>query len=96
MLRTPSHKNLNPKAKEPYAPSPDSLHPAWEAVLDHNSFEMRTQMGFGPGFSSEQKKIPVIPIGVRVSGLGLRDLCDQYCYSQRLLIIHVLIPRTLC
>ena len=28
-----------------------------QAVLDHNSFEMRTQMVFGPGFSSEQKKI---------------------------------------
>ncbi|CAE7300245.1 unnamed protein product, partial [Symbiodinium sp. CCMP2456] len=33
-----------------------------QAVLDHNSFEMRTQMGFGPGFSSEQKKIKLVDI----------------------------------
>jgi len=32
-----------------------------QAVLDHNSFEMRTQMGFGP-FSSEQKKIKLVDI----------------------------------
>lgn len=32
-----------------------------QAVLDHNSFEMRTQMGFGP-FSSEQKQIKLVDI----------------------------------